>query len=313
MPNWSEVLNEMQQINAEADQELAKATRVASLKKAGALDAVRRSYLKQLSDHTGRNVIAYYSGWLQGKNQGVEIRDDDKNGFMNAIHRLDRRKGLDLLIHTPGGDLTATESIVNYLHEMFSGDIRAFIPQIAMSAGTMMACACKEIWMGVESNLGPIDPQFNSIPAHGVIEEFTKAIKETSENPASIPMWQTIIGKYHPSFIGECEKAIELSSIICREWLIKYMLSSDSKAEEKATKIVDSLNNHDSTKTHSRHIHLDEAESFGLVIRRLEEPGQEILQDLILTVHHAYMHTFANSGVSKTVENHDGSAIFYTM
>ncbi len=126
--------------------------------------------------HTGRNVIVYYSGWLQKSgvpNSG--INDADKNGLMTVIHGMDRKKGLDILLHTPGGEVAATESIVDYLHSMFDTNIRAIVPQLAMSAGTMIACACREIVMGKHSSLGPIDPQFRGIPAHGVVEEFQRA------------------------------------------------------------------------------------------------------------------------------------------
>uniref|UniRef100_UPI003222108E SDH family Clp fold serine proteinase n=1 Tax=Acetoanaerobium noterae TaxID=745369 RepID=UPI003222108E len=160
MPSWNAILEEIQQS-----------------KRIDALDYVRRSYLKKLNVITGRNVIAYYSGWLQkpGTNNS-SILDDDKNGFMTVIHNMDRNKGLDLILHTPGGDTAATESIVDYLRRMFNTDIRVIVPQLAMSAGTMIACASKEIIMGKQSSLGPIDPQFNGIPAHGVIEEFEKAL-----------------------------------------------------------------------------------------------------------------------------------------
>ncbi len=59
----------------------------------------------------------------------------DKNRFMSVIHGLDKSKGLDLFLHTPGGDVGATESLIDYLHDSFEGDIRAVIPQIAMSGG----------------------------------------------------------------------------------------------------------------------------------------------------------------------------------
>lgn len=52
------------------------------------------------------------------------------NAFMNAVYQLDKDKGLDLILHTPGGDLAATESIVNYLHSVFGTDIRAIVPQL---------------------------------------------------------------------------------------------------------------------------------------------------------------------------------------
>ena len=107
MPNWSEVLNEI----GEAD---------AYLRSQSAPDRVRRKYLKSLFELTGRNVIAYYSGWLSKPGiEGVHINDEDKNGFMMAVHELDRSIGLDLILHTPGGELHATESIIHYLHQMY--------------------------------------------------------------------------------------------------------------------------------------------------------------------------------------------------
>jgi ClpP class serine protease len=51
----------------------------------------------------------------------------------------------------------------------------------------MIACACREIVMGLHSSLGPIDPQMNGIPAHGVVEEFQQAADEIKADPAKIP------------------------------------------------------------------------------------------------------------------------------
>ena len=131
------------------------------------LDAIRRKYLDELFTLTGRNVIVYYSGWLQKPNSsGSELNDSDKTGFMNCVHRLNKAEGLDLILHTPGGETAATESLIDYLKSIFGNNIRAIIPQLAMSAGTVVACACKEIIMGKHSSLGPIDPQFQGVAAH---------------------------------------------------------------------------------------------------------------------------------------------------
>ncbi|MPW31259.1 S49 family peptidase [Agarivorans sp. B2Z047] len=291
MPSWNEVLLELQSSNRK-----------------DALDDVRRKYLLELSAHRNRNVIAYYSGWLQKPGLSVSsINDDDKNGFMASIHNLDRSKGLDILLHSPGGDMAATESIIDYLHRMFDGDIVAFVPQIAMSRGTMMACSCKEIYMGKQSNIGPIDPQFGGIPAHGVIKEFETAIDRVKADPGSIPIWQTIIGKYHPTFIGECQNAIKMADEMVARSLVNVMFRGDSEAEAKAQDIVSFLNEHEASKTHARHINIDEAKNCGLSISDLEE--DPTLQDLVLTVHHCFMHTFANSNAAKIIENHEGNAV----
>ena len=129
-------------------------------------------YTKELSKKTGRNVVVYYSGWLNTECNEVSITSMDKNGFITLIKDLDKTKGLDLILHTPGGSIDATESIIDYLHAVFGDDIRAIIPQMAMSGGTMIACSCKEILMGKHSSLGPVDPQIMGIAAQTVIEEF---------------------------------------------------------------------------------------------------------------------------------------------
>ena len=46
---------------------------------------------------------------------------------MQAVYGLDKTKGLDLILHTPGGNTAATESIVHYLRAIFGTDIRACI------------------------------------------------------------------------------------------------------------------------------------------------------------------------------------------
>ncbi|MGI6099978.1 MAG: SDH family Clp fold serine proteinase [Kiritimatiellia bacterium] len=237
----------------------------------------------------------------------ASITDDDKNGFMAVIHGLDRRKGLDLILHTPGGDMAATESLIDYLHAMFKGDIIAIVPQMAMSAGTMIACSCKEIIMGKQSSIGPIDPQLNGIPAYGVIKEFADAVEDIKRNPHALAVWQLIIGKYHPSFLGECRKAIDLANEIVLTRLKSVMFKGEPDAEERAKKIVEALNDHEKTKVHARHIDIEKALSFGLKISRLELDNE--LQDAVLTVHHCYMHTFSNSQAIKIIENDQGNAL----
>ena len=128
------------------------------------MDAMRRKYLGTMHKYTGRNIIAYYSAFVQKPRiDGTGIDDNDKNAFMQAVCGLDRSKGMDLILHTPGGQIAAAESLVSYLKALFGKDIRVFVPQIAMSAGTMIALSSKEIIMGKQSNLGPIDPQFGGM------------------------------------------------------------------------------------------------------------------------------------------------------
>lgn len=280
-------------------------------------DVVRRRYLKNLAEVTGRNVVAYYSGWLQKEHltQGgigrFDITDADKNGFMAAFHQLDRSKGLDLLLHTPGGETAATESLVDYLRAMFGTDIRAIVPQLAMSAGTMISCACKEILMGKHSSLGPIDPQIGGVAAHGVIEEFRQAQAEIKADPSRIPVWQPIIAKYAPTLIGECDKAIKWGNEMVKDWLMTGMFAGETDPEVKAERVISELGDHALTKSHARHISLKRAQDIGLKVSALE--ANQNVQDAVLSVHHAYIQTLGVSSVAKIIENHNGIAFIQSI
>ena len=301
MANWNVVLREIQAyVEANAnDPDKAR----------HAFDVVRRQHLKALSDHTNRNTIAYYSGFLSKPNiGGLDINDEDKNGFMLAVHEMDRKKGLDLILHTPGGGIWETQSIVDYLHKMFRNDIRAIVPQIAMSAGTMIACACKSIVMGKHSNLGPIDPQLRGVPAYGVIQEFRRAYKEVKKDPAMEFNWQQIIRQYRPTFLSQCENSITGSNSFVREQLAAVMFAGQPDGKDKARRTVRQLASYSGNKAHSRHIHANECEAMGLKIEHLEKKGEEKFQDLVLTVHHCFMHTLTNTGAYKIIENQEGIA-----
>ena len=297
MPSWGEVINELRSA-------------------ANPLDVMRRKYLAIMHQYTGRNIIAYYSAFIQKPGlDGTGIDDNDKNAFMQAVCGLDRCKGLDLILHTPGGGIAATESIVYYLKKMFGTDFRVFVPQMAMSAGTMISLASKEIVMGKQSNLGPIDPQFGGMSCAGIIEEFETALQDVSDDPKTAAIWGPIIGKYHPTFIGDCKKAIDWGDTIVKQWLVENMFSQYGDSKKRATKVLKTLSSHNKTYSHSRHIHIDELKALGLNIAELENMDEKQienckdLQDCVLTLHHSYMQTFSTTDAIKIVENHKGNAM----
>ncbi|MGH7270288.1 MAG: SDH family Clp fold serine proteinase [Polyangiaceae bacterium] len=294
MPSWNDLLDECRQTGS-------------------GHDVVRRKYLKKLSDHTKRNVIVYYSGWLQKGElskqgiRGFDVNDADKTGFMATINNLDRSLGLDLVLHTPGGEMAATESLVEYLRSMFGTDIRAIVPQLAMSAGTMMALSCKQIVMGKHSSLGPIDPQIGGVPAHGIIEEVKKTVDEVTKAPFLAPLYQMIFAKYGPTLIGEAQKSIDWAHQIVTEWLKTGMFAADpATASAKAAKVLDGLGDHALTLSHARHISIKMAKDLDLKVIALEDDDD--LQEAVLSVHHACIQTFSATPAIKIIENHKGIA-----
>lgn len=213
MSNWAQILEEVKRTGHTTD-------------------LVRRKYLKTLSRLTGRNSIIYYSGWLQKRNPGLPspdfgINDLDKNGFMSVIYGLNRDKGLDLVLHTPGGDMAATESLIDYLRQMFGRNIRAIVPQIAMSGGSMIACACREIIMGLNSNIGPFDPQIGGMPAQAMKSEFDRSAAEIRNDQTRAFIWQPILQKFSPGLITSVEQAIKMADDVVRKNLVDCMFFNE--------------------------------------------------------------------------------------
>ena len=292
MGNWSNILQEVQNTKSQ-------------------FDVVRQKYLKQLEAITKRNIITYYSSWLSKRNSpNLDISDADMTGFMTAVNGLDYSKGLDLVLHTPGGDPAAAESIVSYLRNKFNKDIRIIVPQLAMSAGTMIACSGKEIIMGKQSSLGPIDPQFGGIPAYNIKMEFEEAKKDLSIHPENANYWAIKLQQYPAAFMKTAIDAIDLSSELIRNWLGSCMFDENDD-KEVIDSIITSLNEHDNSKVHNRHFNADSCRNFGLKIKMMEE-NQE-LQDAILSLHHSYMITLDSTPTVKIIENQKGVALISTV
>ena len=198
---------------------------------------IRINFLKKIHEHTKRNILSYYSGFIKCPQSTFSpIIPFDREIIINLINKMDKTKGLDLILHTPGGRIDITESIVNYIKKMFNNDIRVIIPSIALSAGTMIALSSKEILMTNSSSIGPIDPQFgNGLSCKSSIEMFQRACLETMHEPKKLGIWQSIL-KFHPTFLIDCEKAIKWTKTIAEKWLNENMFNSEN--EEKRKKIV---------------------------------------------------------------------------
>ena len=299
MPIWSEILREL--------------SKTAETGSAPDFDGVRRKYLAALQHHTGRNVVLYASGWLQKDAPPAltSINDEDIHALMEVTWGL-HDKNLDLILHSPGGSPEAAEGIVSYLRSRFQ-HIRVIVPELAMSAATMISCAANEIMMGKHSFLGPIDPQLlvstqlgqRYVPAQAVLDQFDKAQKECAD-PAKLSAWLPMLGQYGPDLLVQCEMALSLSRDLVRTWLETYMFRGIDERATLAQSVSDWLSNHTTFKSHSRHLSRFDLQEHGLVVYPLE--SDESLQDLSLSVFHATAHTFAGTPATKIVENHAGRA-----
>jgi len=290
--------------------------------KGGAQDSIRRKYLMELSTYTGRDTIIISSAFSSGKVQNlptflISITNEDIQGVMSALHGLKNNK-LDIILHSPGGSLEAAEQIVNYLRNKYE-HIRVIIPQNAMSAATMIACAADEIIMGKHSAIGPIDPQITfptqtghfTSPAQSILDEFELAKKEIKSDPETAPIWVRRLDKYPIGFLKVCENTIELSKEIVMRWLENWMFKNDPKKKEKAEQIAKWLSDTNLHKTHGRPIDIKLARNQGLIINALEDDDE--LQEKVLSVFHAAMVTHLVSNCVKFIENQNGKGVFLNV
>lgn len=295
MPSWSELLSELTPVSPNQGPDF---------------DGLRRRHLARLVQLTGRPAVLYTSGWMGGLVQGPEtsIGLQDMQGLMEVFQGVPGPE-LDLILHSPGGDASAVASLVHYMRSKYS-HVRAFVPLAAMSAATMWALAADEIVMGKHSQLGPIDPQLvtpsGAVPTRAILQDFERAAAECGNDPGKLSAWLPTLQQYHPGMLEFCRNAEELARELVRDWLRDYMFARETDAEEKAEKAAAFFADASLHKSHSRGIFRDEARNYGLKIIDLE--AQQELQDAVLTVHHAAMHTVGALPVSKLIENHLGRA-----
>lgn len=295
MPLWSEILFE---ISAGAPQD----PRV--------YDAVRQKYLVELSEYTKRDTILYASSWVQRHDAPASqttIVDEDIQALMEVTSDL-HGPDLDLILHSPGGSPEVAEAIVSYLRSRFR-NIRVIVPNLAMSAATMIACSANKIVMGKHSFLGPTDPQIliptpigvRSVNAQTVLDQFAR-VNESSKDREAGPAWHLLITQFGPDLIVRCENAIELSRALVKIWLENFMFLNDPNQKKKAEDISSWLAEHSTFKTHARHLSREILAEKGLAIEPLEHDN--VLQDLSLSVFHAATIMFARFQVGKIVESH---------
>lgn len=308
MPTWGEILKELQGLK---NQPTPPGTSI--------LDVVRRKYLGRLNAHTGRNVVVYATSWTKPGSAEpglVSITPEDIQGFMEVLHGLPGTS-LDLILHSPGGSAEAAEALVIYLRTRVT-DLRVFVPHAAMSAATMLACAANRIVMGKHSFLGPIDPQIilstefgrSFSPAHAILEQFAQAQKECKD-PSLLSSWLPILRQYGPSLIVQCKLAQKLSRSLVTEWLATYMFGGQRNARAQARRTAAALADHAKFKSHGRFLSRDQAKAMNLVVDDLEH--DQVLQDLVLSVFHAFNHTFNATAAVKIIENHTGKAFVKTV
>ena len=96
----------------------------------------------------------------------IDIEDSEQ--ILRVIRLTPPDTPIDLILHTPGGLVLATEQIALAL-QRHPGEVTVLVPHYAMSGGTLLALAADRVLMDENAVLGPVDPQVGQYPATSVL------------------------------------------------------------------------------------------------------------------------------------------------
>lgn len=97
----------------------------------------------------------------------IDIEDSEQ--VLRAVRLTPPEMPIDLILHTPGGLVLATEQIALAI-QAHPAPTTVFVPHYAMSGGTILALAADQIIMDENAVLGPVDPQVGPYPAASILE-----------------------------------------------------------------------------------------------------------------------------------------------
>lgn len=206
---------------------------------------LRQLLISDIEDVTGRALLVYFAQL----DQSISASDpDDLSEIISGIESKD----VDILLQTPGGDVDATEKIVSVLRKSFSS-YRVIVPSWAKSAGTVIALSSQEIIMGVNSELGPIDPHFQT---------------QNGMMPAELLAKDPHFPQHLREYFGN---AVTRMQNMAREFLRSGMLKG---TPDEIDNVLKKVSNTEGYLSHGAVIDIEEARKLGLAATYLDQDDQ---------------------------------------
>jgi hypothetical protein len=186
-----------------------------------------------------------------------------------AIEKLStRRTKLAVVLQTGGGSIEVSERIVSTIRQHFN-EIVFLIPDVALSAGTILVMSGDAIMMDYFSCLGPIDPQVERngklVPALSYLEQFNRLVAKSSQGMLTTAEL-ALLNKLDLAELHTFEQAANLSVDLLVQWLTTYKFKdwtstatrripvTPAMRENRAREIAVALNDHRRWRSHGRGI-----------------------------------------------------------
>ncbi|MBI1789658.1 MAG: ATP-dependent Clp protease proteolytic subunit [Acidobacteria bacterium] len=164
-------------------------------------------------------------------------------------HRITQgpgRRRLAIVLQTAGGYIETAERIANTLRHHYS-NVSFMIPNMAMSAGTVLAMSGDEIWMTYFSTLGPIDPQMERVrpdgrkvwvPALGYLRKYDELIGKSRDKTLTSAEAAFLIQNFDAAELYSFEQAKKLSIALLKQWLVRYKFKNWKKTATRRVSVT---------------------------------------------------------------------------
>ena len=186
-----------------------------------------------------------------------------------------------VVLRTAGGSAETSERLVDVLRQHYE-NLFFVVPDMAMSAGTILCMAGDKIYMDYSSTLGPIDPQVMAsdgsgyIAALGILDRVNAIINKPQLSAADVIFLRgQDLGK-----LARFEQARDLSVELLKNWLVKYKFKdwnvhrttnpgtpvTDEEKQERAEEIAKALSDNKIWHSHGRALTISKLKQLRLEI-----------------------------------------------
>lgn len=215
---------------------------------------LRQLLIRDIEALTKRRLAVYFGNRFE--NAMIDARDST---FMTELlGDVGRDEPVDLMLEVTGGMTDATEALIALIQHVVP-NFRVVVAHSAKSNGTLLCFAAKSIIMGAPSELGPIEPAFNGIPA-------------TILSEPEVAKQNFVLHK-------QGVFALQQSKTIAESLLLNGMMHGKDPQEIKS--VVQKLSSRETYASHGSVIHHREASALGLTIEYLP-PGDPVWERLWL-------------------------------
>lgn len=235
---------------------------------------LRQLLISDIEEETGKGLLVYFTDCAT--HAQIDHNDEPHLAELLAQCQTDE---FDLLLETNGGFTDSTENVVSTLLN-WGKPFRVIVPSRAKSNGTLVALAASKIVMGANSELGPIDPFVQQIPA-------TFIIAASAVSPVDPILYQL------------ADHAIKQTKKLATNLLTSGMMAGSNPAQ--IVDVVDKLASRDHFHSHGSVIDHREAQQLGLQIDYLQ-PESDLWRKIWL-LRCMYAYDAKSRGVAKMFES----------